>query len=122
MDCDVTTESLLGCGSDNKENKRMIKNLESGITPAQQGNSAKLSRRQLFLRGATIAAGGAVALAASALPAQAKMPQQAAAYQNTPKGDQSCANCSLFKAPSSCTLVDGTISPTAWCRFYSKKS
>ena len=100
----------------------MSEKIETGVTTTQLVKSAKLSRRDIFLRGATIAAGGAAVLAASALPAQAKMPQQAAAYQNTPKGDQSCANCSLFKAPSSCTLVDGTISPTAWCRFYSKKS
>ena len=100
----------------------MKNEIESGAAATQPGESAKFSRRQLFLRGATIAAGGAAVLAASALPAQAKMPQQVAAYQNTPKGDQSCANCSLFKAPSSCTLVDGTISPTAWCRFYSKKT
>src|SRR5665213_1501710 len=100
----------------------MKKNIESIETSAQRGKSANdFSRRQLFVRGAVIAAGGAAALAASALPAQAKMPQKAAAYQGTPKGDQSCSNCSLFKAPSSCTLVDGTISPTAWCRFYSKK-
>ncbi len=100
----------------------MKNEIECGLTSTQPDKSAEFSRRQLFLRGATIAAGGAVVLAASARPAQAKMPQLAAAYQSTPKGDQSCENCSLFKAPSSCTLVDGTISPTAWCRFYSKKS
>jgi hypothetical protein len=100
----------------------MKEEIESGVTLALVGKPAKFSRRQLFLRGAAITAGGAAVLIASALPAQAKMPQKAAAYQDAPKGDQSCANCSLFKAPSSCTLVDGTISPSAWCRFYSKKS
>jgi hypothetical protein len=110
------------CGSGRKEDIEMKNEIENGVTAMQPRESAKFSRRQLFVRGATIAAGGAVVLAASVLPAQAKMPQQAAAYQNMPKGDESCANCSLFKAPSSCTLVDGTISPTAWCRFYSKKT
>jgi hypothetical protein len=83
--------------------------------------SAALSRRQL-LRGAAVAAGGAAALVGTVLPAQAKLAQTAAGYQTSPKGDASCAGCSLFKAPSSCSLVDGTISPNGWCRFYSKKS
>jgi hypothetical protein len=84
-------------------------------------DKAGVSRRQLF-RGAAIAAGGAAILAVSAMPAQAKMTQTGAGYQDKPKGDANCANCALFKAPSSCTLVDGTISPTGWCRFYSKKA
>ncbi|HKD22510.1 MAG TPA: twin-arginine translocation signal domain-containing protein [Rhizomicrobium sp.] len=80
-----------------------------------------VSRRQL-LRGACIAAGGAAVLAGSVIPAQAKMTQKAAGYQETPKDKASCSTCALFKAPNSCTLVDGTISPNGWCRFYAKKS
>jgi len=80
-----------------------------------------VSRRDL-LRGAAMIAGGAAIVVGTALPAEAKMPQKAAAYQETPKGDQACSTCALFKSPSSCTLVDGTISPNGWCRFYSKKS
>ncbi|HEV2561269.1 MAG TPA: hypothetical protein VGT78_03940 [Rhizomicrobium sp.] len=84
-------------------------------------SSQAVSRRDL-LRSAAIIAGGAAIVVGTALPAEAKMPQKAAAYQDTPKGDLACASCALFKAPSSCTLVDGTISPNGWCRFYSKKS
>lgn len=80
-----------------------------------------VSRRHL-LRRAAIVAGGAVALFGMASQAVAKMTQKASGYQATPKGDQNCANCSLFKAPSSCTLVDGTIGADAWCRYYAKKS
>lgn len=88
--------------------------------------SSKMSRRQL-LHGAAIAAGSAgvaaVALGVTANPAQAaKVSQAAADYQLTAKGGQSCANCALFQAPSSCSVVDGTISPSAWCKFYVKKS
>jgi hypothetical protein len=79
------------------------------------------SRRDL-LRGAAVVAGGAAIVVGTAMPAQAKMTQTAAAYQDKPKGDLSCASCALFTAPSSCTLVDGTISPNGYCRFYSKKS
>jgi|ERR1700678_861724 secreted PhoX family phosphatase len=81
-----------------------------------------VSRRDL-LRGAAVAAGAAAVLAGTVLPAEAKMAQKAAGYQETPAKDGSnCASCALFQAPSSCTLVDGTISPSGWCRFYAKKS
>lgn len=79
-----------------------------------------LSRRRL-LQTASATLGGAVALVCMALPAEAKMTQKAAAYQLTPKGAQSCANCAVFKAPSSCTLVDGAVVPAGWCRFYASK-
>jgi hypothetical protein len=87
----------------------------------KERNVLDVSRRHL-LRSVAIAAGGGAILLTTAVPAQAKMSQKAAAYQDTPKGDNSCVNCALFKSPSSCTLVDGTISPTGWCRFYAKKS
>jgi hypothetical protein len=79
-----------------------------------------LSRRTILLRSAGCAAGAA----ASLIPlkqAAAKMSQQSVAYQESPKGDQQCSNCSLFKEPNSCTLVDGNISPTGWCKFWVKK-
>ncbi len=85
---------------------------------------SEVSRRGL-LRSATIMAGGAAALAATlaATPAEAdKMSQKGAQYQDKPKDAQQCDGCALFKAPASCTIVDGTISPTGWCRFFSKKS
>jgi hypothetical protein len=51
-------------------------------------------------------------------PALAKMSQESAAYQNSPKENQNCANCKLFVPPSSCTLVEGLISPQGWCKFW----
>ncbi len=80
-----------------------------------------LSRRGLF-RHAAAMIGGVAAILATGSQAIAKMAQKAAGYQATPKGDQSCANCALFKAPASCTLVDGDIVATGWCRFYAKKT
>ncbi|MGB8365096.1 MAG: twin-arginine translocation signal domain-containing protein [Rhizomicrobium sp.] len=84
-------------------------------------SQAGVSRREL-LRGAAVAAGGAAVLIGTAMPAQAKMAQKAAGYQDKPNGDKSCSSCAFFKPPSSCSLVDGTISPNGYCRFYSKKS
>ena len=82
---------------------------------------ARLSRRGLF-RGVAVMIGGAAALLAAGTSAIAKMAQKAAGYQDKANGEQSCANCTLFKAPDSCTLVDGTIAAGGWCRFYAKKS
>lgn len=87
-------------------------------------NDGGLSRRKL-LRGATVLAGGAALVAGSLAPAAAqsgKMSQQAASYQNGPKSGQKCLDCSFFVQPSSCKLVDGTISPVGWCKFFAKKA
>ncbi len=79
-----------------------------------------LSRRRM-LEGAAL--GGAILmLAATTEPASAKMTEAAAGYQGSPRGDSSCANCTLFRQPSGCLIVDGDISQNGWCRFYSKKS
>ena len=59
--------------------------------------SGGISRRIVLLRSAGCAAGAA----ASLMPlkqAAAKMSQQSVAYQDSPKGDQQCNNCSLFQA------------------------
>jgi hypothetical protein len=84
-------------------------------------SNATLSRRGLF-RQAGAMIGGVAAVLATGSQAIAKMVQKAAGYQATPKGDQSCATCALFKVPASCTLVDGDIAATGWCRFFAKKT
>ena len=83
--------------------------------------SRVLSRRGLFRNGAMLAA-GMIGVLSTGRPALAKMTQKAAGYQDTPKADQKCSGCALFKTPDSCTLIDGSISPDGWCRFYSKKA
>jgi hypothetical protein len=80
-----------------------------------------LSRRHL-VRGAAIAVGSAPVLLASLAAAEAKITREAAAYRDTPRGDENCSNCSLFTAPAECTLVAGSINPNGWCRFHSRKS
>lgn len=97
----------------------MLKRDDSAFHSNQNDNAA-LSRRGLFRSAAALVA-GAAALAVSGTQVIAKMAQKAAGYQATPKGDQSCATCALFKTPSSCTLVDGDIAATGWCRFFAEK-
>jgi hypothetical protein len=37
-------------------------------------------------------------------------------YQEKPgKSGQKCSGCRLFKAPASCQVVTGKISPNGWC-------
>jgi High potential iron-sulfur protein len=83
--------------------------------------SMTLSRRTI-VTGSVAGAAGAAVLLGLVTEASAKMTQKAVEYQDTPKGDQRCSNCSLFQEPNSCTLVDGEISPAGWCKFWVKKT
>jgi len=89
--------------------------------PQRQSN--KLSRRHILIRGVACAAGAAAVLGPVTRARAAKMPptSPAVAYQDTPKGAQQCSNCLLFQAPSSCQIVDGTISASGWCKLWAKK-
>ena len=79
-----------------------------------------LSRRTIVARSVAAAAGVAVFFSL-VTQAAAKMSQKSVDYQDTPKGEQDCSNCSLFQEPNSCTIVDGEISPKGWCKFWAKK-
>jgi hypothetical protein len=87
-----------------------------GKTSGRQ--SMALSRRTIVTRSVA----GAAVLLGHVTEASAKMAQKAVEYQDTPKGDQECSNCSLFQEPNACTLVDGEISPKGWCKFWVKKA
>lgn len=91
---------------------------------SQPENERVVSRRKV-LQSATLIAGSAAVAAAAIVPAGAqtgKMSQQAAAYQNGPKNGQKCLDCSFFVQPQACKLVEGTISPVGWCKFFAKKA
>jgi High potential iron-sulfur protein len=51
-----------------------------------------------------------------------KMAQKLVHYQDTPHSGQACATCVQFQPPSSCKVVEGTISPAGWCELYVKKT
>jgi hypothetical protein len=82
--------------------------------------STALSRRTIVTRSVAGAAGVAL-LFGLVREAAAKMSQKSVDYQDTPKNDQDCSNCSLFQEPNSCTIVDGEVSPKGWCKFWAKK-
>jgi len=78
------------------------------------------SRRHL-LRSAAHMAGAAALIGTSATQTRAaKVSQGSVAYQSSPKGNQRCGSCRQFQAPSSCKMVEGSISPQGWCRLWVK--
>lgn len=95
---------------------------DNGLKPVarEQDVGASVSRRGLFQHVA-VAGTGAAVLLGTVSPAMAKVSQKDAGYQEAPKGDQSCSNCSLFSPPASCSLIDGAINPQGWCRYHQNK-
>jgi hypothetical protein len=72
--------------------------------------------RRTLIRAAL--SGGILGLAFPSAPAQQKMSQAYAEYQDRPKNGLTCAACSLFRNPRSCEVVEGDISPNGWCKFF----
>jgi hypothetical protein len=74
------------------------------------------------LQGALVgAAGGALAgglITGPAYAAAHQLPQQAVAYQPTPKGKLRCDNCTQWQPPNACKTVTGVIAAAGWCTLY----
>lgn len=49
---------------------------------------------------------------------QAKLSKSDAAYQESPKNEQQCSECTKFQPPKGCSVVAGDISPKGWCKLY----
>jgi hypothetical protein len=84
-------------------------------TSATRANPGRVLRRTLVQ---VVLTGGVIAFAIPPAPAQQKMSQIDAEYQDEPKSALSCAACSLFRLPRSCEVVEGDISPDGWCKFF----
>jgi High potential iron-sulfur protein len=87
----------------------------------------KMISRRTLLKGAAAVTCVALASAFAGKAFAAKSTKAAANYQDKPNGDKKCSNCNLFtpgktpKADGTCQVVDGSISPEAYCTLYSKK-
>jgi len=58
----------------------------------------------------------------AATPLFAKVTKEAAKYQDSPHDANRCSECTFFVSKdSSCTIVEGTVSPDGWCTYFSKK-
>ena len=88
----------------------------------------KIISRRTLLKGVVGITGLALASGAFTVNAQTKSTKASMKYQETPKGDQKCINCTLFipgkssMADGTCQVVEGSISPQGWCTAYTKKS
>jgi hypothetical protein len=72
-----------------------------------------------FMRSALIGVAAAISLPTRLFGASGdKLSKQQAEYQDSPKGIQMCATCTLFIAPRSCKVVEGDVSPDGWCKSY----
>ena len=90
------------------------------MTKDSDGRS--ISRRAV-LAGTKLGLGAAIAArTVSQAQAQPTFKQADAMYQTMPKDDQRCGLCSNFVPPNACQLVQGTISPTGWCQYFSPKA
>jgi hypothetical protein len=83
--------------------------------------STPFSRRRLLL-----AAGAAVGAATvvnnhPTIAAEIKISASAVGYQDHPNGDKQCSQCVHFLPPSSCKMVEGTISPHGYCRIFAPR-
>lgn len=99
-----------------------------GKSLTERSNETQVYKRRrrrvppLLIQKAAFAAGSlAIFGTAASEGAFAKATQKAAGYQDTPKGEQRCDNCSQFEPPSGCKIVEGEISPSGWCKVYVKK-
>ncbi|MBV9687274.1 MAG: high-potential iron-sulfur protein [Alphaproteobacteria bacterium] len=79
-----------------------------------------VSRRRFLHHSAAVVGGVGLAGVVANQAAAQKLPQSAVAYQSSPNGDQTCANCGLFVPPDGCKTVEGRISPSAWCKIWVK--
>ena len=79
------------------------------------------TRREFVGRGAMLLAGMTAWPAAAG--AQSKMSKEQVNYQDTPQDGQRCGNCVHFSAEeSACAVVEGEISPQAWCQIWTQAS
>lgn len=94
--------------------------VEGKVNGAAGETRAESISRRAWLGGAALVVGaGAICMMSSS--AMAKASQADAKYQGEPKGELKCSNCVHFEAPSSCKVVDGSISENGWCALYAAK-
>jgi hypothetical protein len=81
--------------------------------------SAPFSRRNLLL--AAVSAATAINDGPATAAPEMKISANAVGYQDHPNGDKQCSECVHFLPPSSCKIVEGTISPHGYCRIFARR-
>jgi hypothetical protein len=82
-------------------------------------NATTIARRRLI----AVAGAGLLVLGTRA-PARAqgqqpeKLSKPETEYQDSPKNDQQCSECTKFQPPKGCSVVSGDINAKGWCKLY----
>jgi hypothetical protein len=84
----------------------------------KESESTQVDRRRILI--SFLGSAPLVALSIGTAAATQKIPQNAVAYQESPKGGQSCAGCNFFLSPNHCKRVAGQINPSGWCHLWTK--
>lgn len=102
---------LIGCDSKSSNGSKSSSSAAPSGTPGTGANAP-----------AKPAASGTEAKAAAEPVTTGKASQASVQYQLKPKGDQKCSGCALFIEPNACMVVEGEISPEAWCALWAPKA
>jgi hypothetical protein len=78
-------------------------------------NATPIARRRLI---AAASAGLLMLRIPARAQAQEQLSKPEAEYQDAPKNDQQCSECTKFQPPKGCSVVTGDISPKGWCKLY----
>jgi hypothetical protein len=85
-------------------------------------DNPKLSRRSI-MKGAALLVGGTLiaGVMASKEALAQKASKESMQYRDKPNGDKQCSNCTQFIPNNSCQIVEGTVTPQAYCIAWQKK-
>ncbi len=81
-------------------------------------NAPTIARRRLLAAASAGLLMLRVRASARAQEKQEKLSQPEADYQDAPKNEQQCSECTKFQPPKGCSVVTGDISPRGWCKLY----
>jgi hypothetical protein len=81
-------------------------------------NGPPAPTRRSLVQAAIGVVGTAAAIAIRPATAAPTISKAAVGYQDQPQDDKECDRCLQFLAPSSCKVVEGTISPHGFCRIF----
>lgn len=86
-------------------------------------DNPKLSRRSI-VKGAALLVGGTLiaGVMASKEALAQKASKESMQYRDKPSGDKQCSNCAQFIPDSGCQIVEGAVTPQAFCIAWQKKA
>ncbi len=84
-------------------------------------SSSELTRRTFLDSSLLTIAGGAAMLMVGIKSAAAKVSQKSVNYQASPSGGKKCDTCALYQGNGKCAAVDGSVSPSGYCKLYAPK-